>query len=264
MISLRLGHEVFRAVSIALVASALAVVCPLAEPAHAQSVQREAPPVDPGRAPAPKPAREAPDGESDCALEVARRVQAHYDRISDFEAKFEQVTKSLALGEGSAAGEPARGKVVMAKPGKMRWEYTEPQESQVLSDGVNLWIYDVAAKEVQHMVASGGYLSGAALQFLMGRGLITEEFVVTSERCSEGLEIVDLELTPRRPGSYERLALRVVRATGEVQATTLFDLFGNVTTISFRAVRVDLAPPPATFQFELPPGVELIELTPPQ
>jgi outer membrane lipoprotein-sorting protein len=41
-------------------------------------------------------------------------------------------------------------------------------------------------------------------------------------------------------------------------------VFGNVTTISFRAVRVDLAPPAATFQFKLPPGVELIELTPTQ
>ena len=201
--------------------------------------------------------------ERDCALEVAGRVQAYYDQIADFEADFEQVTKSVALGGGGAGNEAARGKVIMAKPGKMRWHYTEPAESVVASDGVNLWIYNVAAKEVQHLVASSEFLSGAALQFLMGRGVIAEDFVVASSQCSSELPVVELDLTPRVAASYERLGLRVVRSSGEVTRTTLIDLFGNVTTISFRNARINRAPPAATFDFETPPGVELIELTAP-
>ncbi len=200
--------------------------------------------------------------ELDCAGRVAQRVQAHYEQIADFEADFEQSTQSVALGSGSAGSEVARGKVIMAKPGKMRWEYAEPQESWVLSDGVNLWIYDVVAGEAQHLVASGGYLSGAALQFLMGRGVIAEDFVVTSGKCTSELAVVELELTPRAPASYERLGLRVDPRSGEVKSTTLVDLFGNRTTISFHSVRVNRSPDPGLFRFDAPPGVDVIELTP--
>ena len=38
----------------------------------------------------------AGEGEPICALEIARRVQSHYEQIRDFEAHFEQVTKSVA------------------------------------------------------------------------------------------------------------------------------------------------------------------------
>lgn len=218
----------------------------------------------------PAPASDASSarvvGESlpDCGLEVAQRVQAYYNGIADFEAEFEQVTQSVALGGVGVGNETARGKVVMAKPGKMRWEYTEPNETLVLSDGANLWLYDVAAEEAQHMVASEAYLSGAALQFLMGRGVIADDFVVSSPACSSDLAVVELNLAPRAAASYERLGLRVVRSTGEVKATTLVDLFGTVTTISFRSARTNRSPPPGTFVFKPPPGVDLIELQAPR
>ena len=230
--------------------------------AAGESMSPKAPTPALGSTQAPPPP--VGESESDCALGVAERVQAYYNRIADFEAEFEQVTRSVALGRGEVGNEVARGKVVMAKPGKMRWEYSEPRESLVLSDGENLWLYDVAAGEAQHMVASGGYLSGAALQFLMGRGVIADDFVVTSPSCSSESAVVELTLEPRAYASYERLGLRVVRSTGEVKATTLVDLFGSVTTISFHSARINQAPPEGTFRFDLPPGVELIELQPPQ
>ena len=67
-------------------------------------------------------------------------------------------------------------------------------------------------------------------------------------------------LTPREPASYEKLTLRARFASGEVIETTVVDLFGNRTTISFRDLELDRDPAPETFRFEVPAGVEVIDL----
>ena len=117
-----------------------------------------------------------------CAEDFARSVQAHYDSVRDFKAEFEQTTRSVLFGgAGDGLSAPLRGEVVFAKPGKMRWSYTEPEASLVVSDGQLLWIYSPERKEAQRLPVPEGYLTGAALQFLLGDGKLLESFKVTSE-----------------------------------------------------------------------------------
>ena len=69
-------------------------------------------------------------------------MQQYYDSVEDFAAEFEQTTRSALFGTTELAdAEAARGRVVFAKPGKMRWTYTRPEESLVVSDGTTLWLY---------------------------------------------------------------------------------------------------------------------------
>jgi len=196
---------------------------------------------------------------ADCAVETAKRVQAWADRIPGVDARFEQTTQQVGLG-GGPPPPPATsdGRIRLRKPGRMRFDYESPQRGQVVSDGRELWIYDAEAGEVQHLEASAEYLNGAALQFLMGEGKLLESFEVRADSC--GGETVDLELLPRADASYERLGLRVRRASGEVLATTLHDLFGSETRIRFEDMRSDRAPGLAVFRFEVPDGVEVVEI----
>jgi outer membrane lipoprotein carrier protein len=141
----------------------------------------------------------------------------------------------------------------------MRWTYTEPEPSLVVSDGVTLWLYSPDLAEAQRLPATGGYLNGAALQFLLGDGKLLEAFRVSASGC-EGEARVELDLDPREPASYERLWLTVLAETGEVVATGIVDLFGNRTQISFENVRRNQNPPPELFRFEPGPGVEVIDV----
>ena len=194
-----------------------------------------------------------------CAREAALAVQGHYESVRDIAANFSQATHSVALGTGSAAGSgQMSGQVVFAKPGKMRWSYTEPAPSLVVSDGELLWIYDPEAREAQRLKVTAGYLTGAALSFLLGEGDLLEQYSVRAEECSG--DQVDLELTPRGEAAYERLGLRVVRASGEVRATRIVDLFGNLTEISFSELRTNQDPPASTFDFDPPSDVRVIDL----
>lgn len=193
------------------------------------------------------------------ALDVARRVQARYEAIHDLAADFEQTSHSVVLAGGSIGDAvPLRGKVIFAKPGRMRWSYVEPEPSLVLSDGQTLWIYDVGARQASRLPVERGFLAGAALQFLLGDGKLTESFEISAESCSG--DTVKLDLMPRQPASYERLGLTADAGSGEIAETTIVDIFGNRTRIRFENMRVDLGPPDDVFRFEPPPGVEVIDL----
>jgi len=196
---------------------------------------------------------------SNCARELTHRVQAWADALSGFEADFEQVSHPVAFGGGPPPPPTtSKGRVFLARPGRMRWNYEEPVASQVVSDGRDLWIYDPASKEVQHLEATRGFLDAAALEFLMGEGRLAETFEVLAPRC-EGDE-VEIELVPRADAGYERLGLRVRPGTGEVVATTLVDLLGNRTQVRFEQAQSDRVPAASHFRFEVPDGVEVIKM----
>lgn len=217
----------------------------------------------PGSGSEDAPAPDAVDVDSACGERVAALVQARYDRIRDLEAEFEQTTYSVTLGTGSVGSpEPSRGRVIFAKPGKMRWSYEHPEPSLVVSDGVTLWLYNVGLKEASRLSVTEGYLTGAALQFLLGEGRLLKEFAVAASGCGSGE--VELELVPRAPASYDRLGLVALEGTGEIVSTTIVDLFGNQTRISFENLRTNLDPPAKTFVLDVPPDVEVIDVTAPQ
>ncbi len=210
---------------------------------------------------APTPANDSdssPSG-SGCAEAAARRVQSRYEEIRDLSARFEQRTRPAAFG-GQGAPFVARGRVTLAKPGRMRWAYEAPEPSLVVSDGKTVWVYDPAAREAQHLPLGERFLSGAAIQFLIGRGNLLEEFSVSSPACGESP--LRLVLVPKRDAPYERLEVRVEPRTGVVVETAVADLLGNVTHVVFEDMRTNQDPEPALFRFEPEPGVKVIELPP--
>ena len=200
-----------------------------------------------------------PEGCVDAAVEA---IQKQYESVSDLGAAFVQTARSVTLGgAGRTGADTSRGTVVFAKPGKMRWSYEEPEPSLVVSDGKTLWLYDPVHSEVQRTSVTDGYLSGAAIQFLIGEGHMRRDFRVTEISCGEGAAL--LELVPRTDATYEKLRVLADLASGEVRRTTIFDLVGNVTEVTFSDVRTNQHPAEAVFRFEPPDGVEVIDLDAP-
>jgi outer membrane lipoprotein carrier protein len=196
----------------------------------------------------------------DCAQAVAERVQRRYDAVGDLRARFVQRSARAALGGSQAGAMESAGELIVAKPGRMRWSYERPSPSLVVSDGATLWIYDPEAREVQQFPLGPEFLSGAAVQFLLGAGRISEEFEVAARGCGE--ERVELLLTPKRDQAYERLELRADPKSGEVLHTAVVDLLGNRTEVELEDVRVDTRPSPELFRFVPPEGTRVLAVPP--
>jgi outer membrane lipoprotein carrier protein len=207
-----------------------------------------------GRAADPAPA----DGA--CAAAVADRVQRRYDAVRDLRARFVQRTASVAFGSAPAAAMESGGEVVFAKPGRMRWSYESPEPSLVVSDGQTVWIHDPAAREVQELPLGPEFLSGAAIQFLLGDGKLAEQFEIAAEGCGE--PEVRLLLTPREDTSYERLELRADAKSGEIRSTVVVDVLGNRTEVDLSHVRTNTGPPAKLFRFEAPEGTRVLSVPP--
>jgi outer membrane lipoprotein carrier protein len=64
----------------------------------------------------------------------------------------------------------AAGKLYLQRPGKFRWDYTEPSEQLVLADGKQIWFYDkdLAQANVRDMDAT---LASTPAMLLVGRRL---------------------------------------------------------------------------------------------
>ncbi|MFT5444141.1 MAG: outer membrane lipoprotein carrier protein [Myxococcota bacterium] len=198
----------------------------------------------------------------DCATMLAATIQAHYETVNDFSADFEQQTKSVTLASASLGDDAlSTGTVVFSKPGKMRWQYLAPTPSQVISNGSVLWIFDSVAREAQRLPVTEGYLTGAALEFLIGDGEILEDFDVTAASCEPNARnAVQLKLLPKQAAGYESLSLEAASDTGEIYVTSLVDLFGNETRISFKNTKTNLAPDATHFDFEVPADVRVFDM----
>lgn len=210
---------------------------------------------------APEAAAEAPKPRSEpaCANAVAGKVQRHYEAVRDLSARFTQTTQVVALGTASQSNATTSGGAVdFSKPGRMRWAYEHPEPSLVVTDGQDLWIYDPGMKEAQKYHAGEGFLSGAALQFLLGEGEMARDFRVKAISCQE--DEARLDLRPRRAAAYEHLEIRVDPGTGEVRETAVFDLVGNVTRVAFEDVRTNSGLGEELFRFSPPEGVRVVEV----
>jgi outer membrane lipoprotein carrier protein len=207
------------------------------------------------------PARAGADAQDACRKRAVAAVQRRYESIRDLRARFVQTTRPASVGVRASESTTSRGSVVVAKPSRMRWSYESPEPSLVVSDGKTLWIYDPAFAEAQRMPADGAFFSGAALQFLLGRGDMEREFAIRLVSCEE--KSVELELTPREPTSYEKLFLVANPGTGDVSRTRIDDLLGNSTVVEFSDWQVNLDPPADLFRFEPPANVRIIDLSQP-
>src|SRR5437868_933434 len=78
------------------------------------------------------------------APEVAQALQKKYDGIKDFSADFTHAYEGGVLKKQVTE----RGHLLVKKPGKMRWDYTTPDAKTFVSDGLKMYSYVPADKQV--------------------------------------------------------------------------------------------------------------------
>jgi len=78
------------------------------------------------------------------ATEGERLFDEYLSSTRTMSADFSQTQRS----EKGEVLQESSGIFFLDKPGKFRWDYSEPFEQQIISDGNNIWIYDVELQQV--------------------------------------------------------------------------------------------------------------------
>jgi outer membrane lipoprotein carrier protein len=188
--------------------------------------------------------------------DLAAAVQQRYERIRDFRADFTHEYAGGVLGRKTVE----RGEVVIRKPGRMRWTYTTPERKVFVSDGVKLYSYVPADRQVYVATVPDGEQASTPALFLAGQGNLTRDFTLTAVPAPKELAgTVALELTPRKPErEYESLVLVVDRESLQWRRLVTRDRQGGTSTFSFTNLRENTGVPDSEFVFKIPRGVDVI------
>jgi outer membrane lipoprotein carrier protein len=192
---------------------------------------------------------------------VVEKVQKRYDGAKDFRARFNQTLTNAAFGRKTSSA----GEVLLKKPGRMRWNYAQPEMKMYLSDGNTLWLYEPEDKQAFKQDLKSSQLP-SALAFLTGQGKLAAEFDIAfaaagATKTSPGTpRDYVLTLSPKAPQAQVKTIVFVVDpATYDVRESVITDQQGNVNDLLFSDIRINTGVPDTTFRWAPPAGVRLID-----
>lgn len=190
------------------------------------------------------------------ADQVAQRVQAFYDRTTDFQADFTQVSRNRLYGRDTRRS----GHMMFRRAGGMRFDYAAPSGDLVVYDGATLTTYlsDMHQATVSPVASSD---LPAAMSFLTGSGRLQTQFTFTAldpARFHFPAGYV-LEGTPRTPtASCHRVLFYVDPTSFQVVRTAVINADGDENRFDLSSPRVNTGIPAPTFRWSPPPGTTVI------
>jgi outer membrane lipoprotein carrier protein len=189
--------------------------------------------------------------------ELARLVnalQAKYNKISSLTADFTQVHTASGQSERRESGH-----LLLKKPGKMRWDYTSPEEKLFISDGK--WLYEYASAEkyaTRSSITDAGDMR-APFAFLLGQGNLRRDFkrieFAAESPVKAGNKV--LRLLPKGAQDFEELLIEVEPNSLQLSRLSIIQSNGARSDFVFSNVRENVLAAATQFTFKAPPGVEV-------
>jgi outer membrane lipoprotein carrier protein len=193
----------------------------------------------------------AADRDADLARSLVRTVEERHARTADLVGRFTQTYRSGMLGREVVE----RGVVMVKRPGRMRWEYKDPETKLFVSDGRTFYFYVPADRQV--IVSEQDTERSLAARLLSGKGGLLEEFDASlDEPVEEG--VLRVRLVPRREQPDIERAFLDVEPSGRIRSILLEDVQGNRTRFRFEGLRENTGLADRLFRFEVPAGVEVV------
>src|SRR3954471_7341185 len=191
------------------------------------------------------------------APELAQALQRKYDGIRDFSTDFVHTYRGGVLNKQIVE----KGQLLIKKPGKMRWEYTAPEEKLFVSDGVKLYSYIPQDKQVMVATVPKDDTATTPALFLAGKGNLTRDFTTTYTGVPAGTAAGTraLKLVPRTPQpDYDWLVLLIDPATLALRGLVTTDAQGGTSTFAFTNLKENVGLTDKPFAFTIPRGVDVV------
>src|SRR5262245_14699694 len=191
------------------------------------------------------------------AAQLTQSLQLKYDSIKDFSADFVHTYQGGVLHKQLTE----RGRVLIKKPGKMRWEYLAPEKKLFVSDGVKIYSYVREDNQVIVSAVPEGDRAGAPVLFLAGKGNLTRDFTPEIVDVPAGFpsQTRAVKLVPKVPQpDYDALILVVDQQSLMLRGIVTIDAQGGRSAIAFANLKENVGTPDKMFAFSIPRGAEVI------
>jgi len=156
---------------------------------------------------------------------------------------------------GDRVVEDSSGTVTMQRPGRFRWDYTQPFARVIVADGARVWLYEEDLNQVTVRPLSEG-IGDTPAALLTGQQDVLQRFEVVRSWSADGLRWVALK--PRAENA-DFAELRLGFAGRLLARLDLDDRLGQQTRLAFSRVKLNPRLDPDTFTFSVPPGADVID-----
>jgi outer membrane lipoprotein carrier protein len=191
------------------------------------------------------------------AAEFAQALQRRYDSTKGFTADFVQTYRGGVLNKQLSE----RGRVAVKKPGKMRWDYTAPEKKLFVSDGVKIYSYIPADRQVTVSDLPAGNEATTPALFLAGKGNLARDFAPSFTELPAGAApgTRALKLLPKAHQSdYDWLVVLADPATFVLRGLVYGDPQGGTTSFFFQNLQENAVLADKEFEFKPPRGVDVV------
>jgi outer membrane lipoprotein carrier protein len=174
--------------------------------------------------------------------------------LETIQAEFTQVVKDARDQEL----ERSVGKLLIKRPGRFRWEYTQPNQQTLVSDGQRLWIYDAELEQVT-VNRVDATLEGTPAILLSGKDDLRKNFEI--EHVEQRSDATVIHLAPKSASNSDFKSIQVVLRGEQLMAMSLTDKLGQTSTLQLTQCKRNLKLSDSQFIFTPPKGVDVIDNT---
>jgi outer membrane lipoprotein carrier protein len=186
---------------------------------------------------------------------VADDLDHHYNDLRSLKATFSETYR------GAGISRTESGTLWLRRPGKMRWEYTEPREKLFVSDGKTAYFYVPGERQARKAPLDKLDDFRSPLRYLLGKTKLKKEFDNLTARAGDQPGITVVRGVPRNMSDRVSEVTLDVNSAGEIQRIQIDEVDGSQTEFIFSAIQEDVPVEDARFRFQPPPGVEMVEGT---
>jgi len=192
----------------------------------------------------------------DPVKEIVNKIESRYRKTTDLIADFTQTTTV----KGFATALKSAGRVYIKRPGKLRWDYLEPNLEQIFVNNDRVQFYVPEHKQVLTGQLSKMADSQAPLQLLQGLGRLDKHYTVAAiPGGAKGSRLPLLSLIPVEGGADQpRIVVEVDPDTYFLRRVELHDVNGSVSNFLFSKIQANTGLKDELFVFLVPKDVEVI------
>ena len=181
--------------------------------------------------------------------QLIAQIEARYGRMRGLAAEFEQTYSAQGM-----RVRRERGRLVLQRPRRMRWEYDPKPGKLFIVNGRDVWLYVPADREATHADLNNVSDARFPFLFLLGQTNLRREFRSIT-LAETGTETRTLRLVPRSASAGLREIFLEVYPDGRIMKVRLVDTAGAVSEVALGNVRENFIAPADAFEFRPPPGV---------
>lgn len=186
-------------------------------------------------------------------VELGKQRAAQFlQGLQGLQAQFKQ---TLADRSGQVT-DASSGTLAIKRPNRFRWDYHDPYEQLIVSDGTRVWVYDSDLEQVTVRKLDVA-LSSTPAMLLSGAGALEDNFNVVDALERDGLIWVTMQ-PKRNDTDFKSVRLGFTATGNALRAMELADKLGQTTLLEFSHFERNPPLDPSRFEFKVPPGADVI------